>query len=73
MNRTVLSQLFDQLWLSFSEKNQESQNRWSEQFFTKQTARVTGGIKGKHENGLKLSITSLILYAYIKKSQMFAV
>ena len=34
---------------------------------------ASDGIKCEHENGLKLSITFLILYAYIKKSQMFAI
>ena len=35
---------------------------------------ATDGINYKHENGLTLSITFLILYAaYIKKSQKFAI
>ena len=32
----------------------------------RQKAPATDGIKCKHENGLKLSITFLILYAYVK-------
>ena len=39
----------------------------------RQKATAADGIKCKHESGLKLSITFLILYAYIKKSQVSAV
>ena len=34
---------------------------------------ATDGINCKHENGPTLSITFLMLYAYIKKSQKFAI